>query len=356
MVRMFRYFALAIVSSSLLHASTLDTELQDLPRQAHQMVVRLQQWYDPDTGLWKSTGWWNSANALAILVDYSRVASTQEFTSVLERSFAQHLHPGFLNEFYDDEGWWALAWIDAYDLTQKPEYLEMAGSIFNDMSGGWDDVCGGGIWWSKERGYKNAIANELFLSVAAHLANRAHSKEEKARYRTWANREWAWFRNSTMIREDNQINDGLDKNCKNNHKTIWTYNQGVILGALTELSKLHDKTHVLQRANDIADAAIENLTDSQGVLRDACEPNCGGDDVPQFKGIFVRNLSALQHTSPHRQYADFIEVNARAIVAHQDAEASIGIDWNKPTTTASAATQSSGLDAVVSALSLQQQH
>jgi predicted alpha-1,6-mannanase (GH76 family) len=349
---MHRCLVLTIFAASLLHASTSPSDRQALPNQARPMVARLQQWYTPDTGLWKSTGWWNSANALTVIVDYSRVTSTNEFASVLDHSFHQHANPNFLNQYYDDEGWWALAWIDAYDLTRNPAYLSMAGTIFDDMSKGWDDTCSGGIWWSKDRHYKNAIANELFLSVAAHLANRASTAEEKARYRTWAEREWGWFLRSSMIREDNQINDGLDNNCKNNNKTVWTYNQGVILGALTELSRLHDKTDPLQHANQIADAAIKNLTGSDGILHDACEPNCGGGDVPQFKGIFVRNLSALQHRSPHQQYAEFIQANAASIVAHQDADHAIGLDWSTPTTTATAATQTSALDAIVAALSL----
>jgi predicted alpha-1,6-mannanase (GH76 family) len=349
---MHRCLALTIFAASLMHASTSAADKQNLPIQGQQMVARLQQWYTPDTGLWKSTGWWNSANALTVIVDYSRVTSTNEFASVLDHSFHQHANPNFLNQYYDDEGWWALAWIDAYDLTHNPDYLRMSSTIFDDMSKGWDDHCGGGIWWSKERHYKNAIANELFLSVAAHLANRASTAEEKARYKTWAEREWQWFQNSSMIRDDNQINDGLDNNCKNNQKTVWTYNQGVILGALSELSQLHDKKNTLQHANQIADAAIKNLTNSDGILHDACEPNCGGDDVPQFKGIFVRNLSALQHRSPHQQYADFIQANAASIVAHQDADHAIGLDWSTPTTKATAATQTSALDAIVAALAL----
>jgi predicted alpha-1,6-mannanase (GH76 family) len=353
MFRIYRCIVLTFFAGSLLHASTSDSIARKLPQQGRLMVTRLQQWYAPNTGLWTSTGWWNSANALTVIIDYSRITHTDDLSNVLAQSFQQRLHPNFLNDYYDDEGWWALAWIDAYDLTRNPQYLTMASSIFDDMSKGWDTVCGGGIWWSKDRNYKNAIANELFLSVAAHLANRAHSAEEKGRYKDWAEREWTWFTNSSMIRDDNQINDGLDKNCKNNNKTVWSYNQGVILGGLAELSTLQRKNDPLQHADRIADAAIKNLTDTAGILHDVCEPNCG-DDGPQFKGIFVRNLALLDHRSPQRQYHRFILANAASIFAHQDNTHAIGVDWATPTTTASAATQTSALDAIVAALSLRQ--
>lgn len=352
MFRIGRYLALTIFSGLLLHASPADTAPRDLPAQSRLMVTRLQQWYAPETGQWTSTGWWNSANALTVVIDYSRITHADDLSSVLTQSFQQQLHPNFLNDYYDDEGWWALAWIDAHDLTRDPKYLVMASTIFDDMSRGWDDVCGGGIWWSKDRNYKNAIANELFLSVAAHLANRATSPAEKARYATWAEREWAWFQNSSMIRPDNQINDGLDKNCKNNDKTVWTYNQGVILGGLSELSILQHKKDALERADLIADAALKNLTDTVGVLHDGCELTCGGGDVPQFKGIFVRNLALLSRRSPQQRYNRFILLNAGVIVAHLDETHAIGIDWSEPATATSAATQTSGLDAVVAALSL----
>jgi predicted alpha-1,6-mannanase (GH76 family) len=352
MFRIARCLVLTVFAGCLLHASHAETVPRDLPEQTHQMITRLQQWYAPETGQWTSTGWWNSANALTVVIDYSRITHANDLSSVLTQSFQQHLHPNFLNDYYDDEGWWALAWIDAYDLTRDPKYLSMANTIFDDMSKGWDDTCGGGIWWSKDRNYKNAIANELFLSVAAHLANRAANPADKARYQTWAEREWTWFQNSSMIRADYQINDGLDKNCKNNNKTVWTYNQGVILGGLSEFSTLQHKKDPLHHANLIADAAIKNLTDTSGVLHDGCELTCGGDDVPQFKGIFVRNLSLLNHRSHQKRYDRFILTNAASVLAHQDNTHAIGIDWSAPTTAPSASTQTSGLDALVAALSL----
>src|SRR5207248_9208110 len=117
--------------------------------------------------------------------------------------------------YYDDEGWWALTWIKAYDLTGETRYLDMAKSLFDDMKGGWDEAGGGGVWWNKDRKYKNAIANELFLTVAARLHQRTPGDGGKESYIEWAQREADWFEASGMINAQNLVNDGLNAEGKN---------------------------------------------------------------------------------------------------------------------------------------------
>ena len=326
-----------------------------------QAVERMQAWYTPSTGLYESTGWWNSANAITVLADYARVSKSTQYNSVLANTFAaaQKTNPAFLNKFYDDEGWWALAWIDAYDLTGNQQYLTMAESIFTDMADGWDNTCGGGIWWSKARGYKNAIANELFLSVAAHLANR--DPQNSAQYLDWANQEWTWFAQSGMINTQSLINDGLNisqdptaaTQCTNNGQTTWSYNQGVVLGGLVELSKLNSDPSLPQAAQKIATAATTLLVDGNGILHDPCEANCGGDGV-QFKGIFVRNLIALNSVYPQPTYKTFVNTNANAIWAQSQGPGfEFGQVWSGPFDEGNAGSQSSALDAIVGAAILQ---
>lgn len=331
---------------------TRETYLQ----QSRQGMQALQTWYVPATGLYDTAGWWNAANALTVLINQSRAAKSQEYLPVIANTYAAapKLHAGFLNDYYDDEGWWALAWIDAYDLTQKPEYLATAASIFADMTGAWDGTCGGGIWWSRDKNYKNAIANELFLSVAAQLANRTPGEPRHGEYLGWAQKEWAWFAQSGMINAQNLVNDGLDlKTCKNNGKTAWSYNQGVVLGGL---AALHQSTHdaeLLSAAAKIANAAMTNLSDTNGVLHDTCEPNCGGDGV-QFKGIFLRNLMALQQEAPDPHYKGFAQANAASIWHNSRAlHDQFGQVWSGPFTTGDAGSQSSALDAFVAAAAMQ---
>ncbi len=341
---------------------------------AAQAAAALQRDYVERTGLYRTTGWWNSANAVTALTDYSRIAGSKEYLPALAHTFeaAQVVipkseqtgalakmtgAPGFLNDYYDDEGWWALAWIDAFDLTGEPRYLAMARSIFADMAGGWDGTCGGGIWWSKDRTYKNAIANELFLSVAVHLAARAESPE----YADWAGREWRWFQGSGMVNAQGLVNDGLtidqtSGRCTNNGRTVWTYNQGVLVGALAEWSKAAGGSTRLADAQKLAGAALDHMTDAGGILHEPCEPKCGDDGV-QFKGIFVRNLSALNTRAPDGRWRKFMEANARSIWAHdRGPEDALGLVWSGPVTEAKAGAQASALDALVAAAALSAKH
>lgn len=198
-----------------------------------------------------------------------------------------------------------------YDVTGNKKYLRTAESIFNNMAEAYGTTPCGGLWWDKYNTYVNAIANELFLSVAGHLANRAGPRKDA--YLDYAKREWAWFQRSGMINSQNLVNDGLDNaTCENNGGTVWSYNQGVILGGLTELSRATSDDRYITKAKLIADAAIQNLTDSNGILHDVCEPDCGADGS-QFKGVFARNLQILQQYSPETRYASFLDKNANSI-------------------------------------------
>ena len=351
---------LATVLAFLCSARVLaqDTTQKQLEQQRVLTTLRvLASTYDPGTGLFRGTGWWNSANGMTVLVDASRDLQTREFDHLLSDTFdqAQHKFPGFLNEFYDDEGWWALAWLDAYNLRHEERYLNMAQSIFADMSGGWSDTCGGGIWWKKNERYKNAIANELFFSVAVQLAEISKG-EAQAKYLDWARKEEKWFLSSGMINADSLVNDGLDATCKNNGRTTWTYNQGVILTALAGMHQLTGDEVALQTANRIAAAANTHLTDAAGVLHDSCEPKCGEDGV-QFKGILVRNLVSQYKSSPSEPIRRLIETSANSVWEHARTEDDhFSVVWTGPPEDSGTGALISALDALTASLSLPAAH
>lgn len=308
---------------------------------------------DPNSGLFRGTGWWNSANGITALADISRTTQAHEFDPLFESTFAdaQRRFPGFLNEFYDDEGWWALAWLDVYQLRGGPRYLAMARAIFADMSGGWSDTCGGGIWWKKNERYKNAIANELFLSVAVQLAA-ISSGDARAGYLDWATKEERWFLQSGMINGQSLVNDGLDTSCANNGKTTWTYNQGVILAGLVGYNKLTGDAVALKTANRIAEAVRTRLTDPTGVVHDPCEPNCGHDGV-QFKGILMRNMVPLLRAAPSPALTTLVIENANSVWnAARTPTGAFSVDWAGPPQDGGTGSLISALDALTAPVTL----
>jgi predicted alpha-1,6-mannanase (GH76 family) len=314
-------------------------------------IEALQRWYRRWTGCWRTTGWWNSANALTAVIAYIQRTGDQKYLSVVEHTFraARRVHADFLVGFYDDNGWWGLAWAAAYDLTGDVRYLDAARTIFANLLTGWDEVCGGGVWWNTNRAYKNAITNELFLTLAARLHQRCPGTGE---YLDSARREWDWFCARGLIGATGLVNDGLDDSCQNNRRQTWTYNQGVILGGLAELYQITGDTSYLRQGEAIADAALGSLTTMapdarHGILLEPGEHSTArtDGDRPQFKGIFVRNLHDFYLESRRPVYSEFIRDNARSIWANNRNRAG-------PFDYADASRQSSALDVLTAAVAL----
>jgi predicted alpha-1,6-mannanase (GH76 family) len=313
-------------------------------------MAKLYGFYDEAKGVWDTTGWWNSANALEATVDYSARTGATTYRHVIDNTYVKNSAGRFLNDYFDDEGWWALAWIKAYDLTKDARYLAAAQTIFTDMCRGWDDTCGGGLWWDKPHSKKNAIPNELFLSIAARLHLRTPGDGGPGSRLEWAQRTWTWFAASGMINDHGLINDGLTEDCKNDGGTTWTYNQGVILGGLVALHAATGDAALLAQATTIADTVLAKMTGSDGILRES-PPYTPGVDDPQFKGVFVRNLCELYDVTNDAAYRDFILTNANALWARsRDAACACGARWEGPFDSANAARQGSAQDALNAAL------
>jgi predicted alpha-1,6-mannanase (GH76 family) len=332
---------------------------------ADNSMVALQSMFNSAAGHWMDTTWWQQAEALETTIDYSARTSNITYTNDIAIAFNDNRYAGFLNKYYDDEGWWAITWIKAYDLTGTSDYLTMAKSIFSDMARGWDSTCGGGLWWSKARTYKNAIPNELFFTIAARLHQRTPGDimtggggPRNISYIKWASKEWQWFKSSGMINSSNLVNDGLvidGKTCRNNGQNTWTYNQGVILGGLTDMYRITGDISYLAQAQAIADANIITNVDDKGILYEkGCEPTDSCDvDVVQFKGIFIKNLYYLYQADKKQKYKDFIIKNAAAILRHdQDGSNNFGMHWDGPFDKSQANRQSSAMDTLNAAMLL----
>jgi predicted alpha-1,6-mannanase (GH76 family) len=283
------------------------------------------------------------------LLDYQMRTSDRAYLPDIENTFSKNAASRFLNDFYDDDGWWALAWIRAFEVTHDARYLAAASTIFVEMQKAWDDTCGGGIWWNKAHEQKNAIANELFMAIALRLRMHATNAPDARAYLAWATRTWTWLTASGIVDSSSIVRDGLDSSCADDGHPPHTYTQGVLVGALLDLATATGDASLADRARSIADATLTAFVDGHGVLRERCEPSCGADNV-RFKGIFMRNLGALADVVDAPRYRAFLAVNADWIWNAARENDAVGLVWSGPYDRSDAGRQSSALDALNAAV------
>lgn len=144
----------------------------------------------------------------------------------------------------------------AYDLTHERRYLDEAVTITDYVRGFWDTgTCGGGVWWNRERTYKNAVTSGLYLWLTSALHQRLSGDT------VWGARAVTagdWYLGSGLINGSGLVNDGLTSGCANNGQTVWSYNQGLAIGGFTELWRSTGNTRYLDTAKRLADAALSS--------------------------------------------------------------------------------------------------
>ena len=315
--------------------------------------------YDPNNAWWPSS-WWNSAATLTSLITYLKASGSTEYDWAIDQTFTVNkvafpagtrssdaIQGDFISAALDDSQWWALAWVAAYDLTGNQTYLNEAVTIADYVGQYWDTgTCGGGVWWNTAETYKNAVTNGLYITLTAALHNRISGDT------AWLNKArtaWNWFTNSGLINSSGLVNDGLTSSCANNGQTVWTYNQGLAIGAAVEMYKATGDSSILATGQRLADSALNSSLVVNGVLTESCDGNASCDDnQKQFKGIFMRYLSELNGVTGDR-YQSFLDKQADIVwSADRDPFNQLGEVWTGPSANVTDwRTQASGLDALV---------
>jgi hypothetical protein len=92
--------------------------------------------------------------------------------------------------WFDDNGWWGLAFDNAYRATGSRRYLEDAERALRYIATvGWDEQ-GGGIWWNTDHPYKAGEALASGTLLATLLYQQTHSQfalGQAQKYLAWAN-------------------------------------------------------------------------------------------------------------------------------------------------------------------------
>jgi hypothetical protein len=213
---------LVLVVTALLGASSAGAQTASTPAQqqflglAANAVAGARHWWDPrydwyvgelgapgrypQATIWDAVPLFESVDEVARAdPSTSNIRAVETFANGAERYWDPSLPPhggfapypgdrGRVLAYFDDNGWWGLAFLDAYAATGKGRYLayaEKAMAFIRDA--GWDSATGG-LWWNTDHPY---MAGES-LGAGTWLAAALYRVTLIPRYLSWATMFQKW--------------------------------------------------------------------------------------------------------------------------------------------------------------------
>ena len=216
------------------------------------------------------------------------------------------------DKFYDDNEWIGLEFVQWYRMTGDEWALDRARQIFDLVVYGWDadpsHPCPGGVFWTQATwsNDRNTVSNAPGAELGLHLYELTADAALKAHYFEWSQRMYDWVYDC-MLAPNGLFWDHIDL-AGRIEMTQWSYNQGTMIGANVLLHRITGDNVYLDRANAIADKALDYYAGSGRLYR----------QDPPFNAIFFKNLlllDAVDHDPRIRKtmqaYADEVWRSAR---------------------------------------------
>jgi len=299
------------ISAALLASSqTAEAACPKYVDAANEAATNLQSQFFVNGAYGSQSVWIGAVDTVYLLQLYS-LAGNSTYSGVINTVFNGQQDYLTNGQSYDDVQWVAIAYLQAGQQDEAKKYYDIASTAVDST------YCGGGLFWSGKRNYKNAITNELYMASSGYMYDVLKDQQ----YLDNLNNTWTWLRASKMRGDNGLFNDGLtnDGNCDNDNGTQWTYNQGTVLVGLGYLFKYTGDEQAVQDAWAIMDATINDLT-LNGGLRESCETatqNTCNADQQSFKGITMYYMAWFLNITQRdngSKYSDFIKSQADKVL------------------------------------------
>ncbi|MFC5995979.1 glycoside hydrolase family 76 protein [Pseudonocardia hispaniensis] len=287
--------------------------------------------------------WWQ-AHLLDCLVDAQLREPTRRRATViaqLARTVWLRNLGRWTNAYYDDIAWLGLALQRAGPLVGRAGPAALT-AVTKQLREGWTSDGGGGIWWRRGDDFKNAPAN----GPAAILLARRGELGLAAAITDWMA--------ATLIDPDTGlVVDGVrvrpDGSVRLVETAIYTYCQGVYLGACVELAERDGDPRWARRAAAVLAAVTRRVAGADGVI----PGGTGGGDGGLFNGILARYLADAARRRPElaADAGRLVLASAESVWANR-AEAEAGPvfaeDWRRPARIPARGSPESGLSVQLS--------
>ncbi len=223
-----------------------------------------------DLGLLGSTAvtgkdywWWNSAVLWSSMIDYWRYTGDDTYNAVVVEALTAQSGRGWPGDQpflplnwttvkvgNDDQGFWALAGIQAAELgfpaapSGQPSWLELTQGVFDILAARWTTEeaggCKGGLYWAARldpagaNALKNTLSTAVFLDLGARLSRFTGNHT----YADWAEKTWNWLAGTGLIDREYNVIMGTDAkvNCTQFYDQQLSYVAGVLIEAAAYMS------------------------------------------------------------------------------------------------------------------------
>jgi len=293
---------------------------------ATSAITALDGFYMKDSFRWKNIGGWIAANVYNDIMDFDLWSKTKKYESTygaslltIATSTAAQKTADSTNDFNDDQLWWCLAMIRAYQNYGHKELLDQSikqwraisanAQIFKSdqgtkvSKGGIDrdtaipadcDIDGAVYWASAGDSGLNAISTSLFAQVGAWLL----AITGDASFRGPTDSAINWLQRMMLDKKTGIMNiDALTAGGCTKHLGSLTYNTGTYIGALTSLYMTTGDAKYLDAATL---SVTSSVTGSFGnnpalVIDQQADLTANGDGV-QWRDVLFRNLADFYTT------------------------------------------------------------
>lgn len=271
-----------------------------------------------------SSDFWKTAELTEMILDCYEATGEQKYLNDYEdfyRGFINaHGTNWSSNKYNDDLIWMVISCCRAYQLTQKDEYRNVAKENFDLVyKRGYDDVLGGGVYWTTDKGEKNACINGP-MTIAACYLSQMFDGAAGAAYMEYAKSIYAWERATLFNAETGEVYDNIAVDGTLS-TTVFTYNLGTFIGSGALLYRLTGDAAYRSDAKLAADHTMQVKYQSN------CITDESGGDLDGFKGILVRWLYKYIDMTGTTDYDAWLALNITTGWENRNNLGLVGTKW-----------------------------
>ncbi|KAL8280357.1 hypothetical protein RQP46_007274 [Phenoliferia psychrophenolica] len=309
-----------------------------------------------------TAAWYESGVMWGAFMDYEKWSGDDQFAQTAAEALAHmafNKQQDFLNGVHakheeNKEGKWnddilfgSLAVIGGAELygpsttmpsTSGGDWFTTARKTYEEAWEQWDDKCGGGIYWARDRNassktYKSSTTNLEFIAQGAR--NYIQVRNETVIAMAERTVDWLFGESGLVDVTVGVVYDGLNvDDCSEPTYSQWSYNPGQLMGAMAWMHQATSNATYLTLANLFVNKTLSTwfTTENDGVLAELCEADssCNPDQYG-FKAILVRNLAYLYRATKEewvrRVIKNAIDTTVRKMLLSCDQDFNCGGKW-----------------------------